>query len=369
MTNTYTYDPDAWHPAVAGLAAGGVGAIVTALLAVVLRSPDEIVANSLTVAATSLTLGLVAGLLWRRLRASHRAELAFSIAMAAGWFVAMVAITIVDQAVLSNLIPYAAPIAAIIFVTLAFLTPVFARVTASMWLAAIPVAIAIALGIGLFGRGNVASGELSLDDLETVPTTRTDDPVTTSSGSAGASESTTTAGDASATLTLDDLAASYSITTGRATYSVEETLQGLSTVGVGETEAITGTFEPNGTFAFTIDLESFESDQSRRDQRVRGWFAGSPEGTLDGSGFSIPSSAAVGEVVSFDVTGDMTVNGITHPVTWAIDARVEGDGTISVTGETSIVLSDFDIPVVTGGLVTMTDGATIEVLFSAAPDG
>lgn len=370
MTNRYAYDPDAWHPAVAGLTAGAVGAIVAALLALILRSPDEIVANSLTVVTTSLVLGLVAGLLWRRLRASDRATLAFSIAMAAGWFVAMVAITIVDQSVLSNLVPYAAPIAAIIFITLAFLTPIFARLTSSMWLAAVPVVIAIGLGIGLVGQGNVASGDLSLDDLETVSSTGSGDPGTTSTEPADDSDPTTTMAEVSGSLAIpDDLAQSYSITSGRATYSVDETLQGLSAVGVGETESIGGSFEPGGAFAFTIDLQSFESDQSRRDQRVRGWFTEFPEGTFSGTEFALPSTAVAGEIAAFDVDGDMTINEITHPVTWAVEARVETDGTVSVTGETSIVLSDFDIPVVTGGLVTMTDGATIEILFSAAPGG
>lgn len=370
MNDQWTYDPDAWHPAVAGIAAGAVAAIVAGVLSAILRSPDEIVANSLTVVLTSLTLGLVAGLLWRRLRASSRAMVAFGIAMAAGWFVSMIAVTIVDQAVLSNLIPYAAPLAAVIFISLGFLTPVFARVTASMWLAAIPVVIALAIGIGLFGRGNVASGELSLDDLDPVTTTSA---ATTTTGDAGdGSTSTTVTATTTAPLSgslsiPEDLADTYTVASGRATYSVEETLRGLATVGVGETTDISGTITPAGSFEFTIDLQSFESDQSNRDSRVRGWFRQFPEGTFAGSDFALPASATVGEIVAFPVTGEMTVNGITQPATWDVEARIEADGTISVTGETFIVLSEYNVPVVTGGLVEMEDGATLEVLFSATP--
>ena len=187
MTDSYSYDPRAWHPALAGTVAGAVGALVAGILSVILRSPDEIVANSLTVVLTSLVLGLIAGLLWRRLRASGNAMVAFGIAMGAGWFVAMIAVTIVDQTLLSNLIAYAAPLAAIIFISLGFLTPVFARVTAPMWVAAIPVVLALAFGIGLFGRGNVASGELTLDDLESVTTSTTtlaESSTTTADGTA-----------------------------------------------------------------------------------------------------------------------------------------------------------------------------------------
>lgn len=379
MTDTYTYDPNAWHPAIAGVVAGAVAAIVAGILSVVLRSPDEIVANSLTVVLSSLVLGLIAGLLWRRLRASSSAPTAFGIAMAGGWFVAMLAVTIIDQTLLSNLIAYAAPIAAIIFITLGFLTPLFARVTSPVWVAAIPVVIALAFGIGFFGRGNVASGELTLDDLEPVTTSSTAttaEPETASTTPGETSETTeattttTEVTEISGTVAIPgDLAESYEIAGGRATYSVEERLQGLATVGVGETATIGGTIEPAGGFTFTIDLQSFESDQNRRDSRVAEWFEEFPVGTFSGSEFPLPASAEVGEIVSFEVAGDMTINDITMPGTWAVDARIESDGSLSVTGETFIVLSDFDIPVLTGGFVEMEDGATIEVVFSAVATG
>lgn len=378
MTDSYAYDPRAWHPALAGTVAGAVGALVAGILSVILRSPDEIVANSLTVVLGSLVLGLIAGLLWRRLRASGNAMVAFGIAMGAGWFVAMIAVTIVDQTLLSNLIAYAAPLTAIIFISLGFLTPVFARVTAPVWVAAIPVVLALAFGIGFFGRGNVASGELTLDDLESVTTSTTtlaESATTTADGTA----STTTAPDATTTTTSsalsgvltipDDLAPAYRIAAGLATYSVEEQLQGLSTVGVGQTSGISGTVVPAGAFAFNIDLQSFESDQSRRDSRVAEWFAEFPVGTFSGGDFALPAEAEVGDVVAFDVTGDMTINGITLPSTWAVEARVEPDGSLAVTGETFIVLSEFEIPVLSGGFVTMEDGATLEVVFSAVADG
>lgn len=373
MTDTHTYDPDAWHPAVAGLVAGAIAAIVAGILSAILRSPDEVVANSLSVALTSLALGVVAGALWRRIRLADNAKRLFGWSMAGGWFVSMLAVTIVDQTVLSNLVAYAAPIAAIIFITLGFLVPILSTVTAPRWIALVAVLAAIVVGVGLFGRGNVASGELSLDDLETAATTSVTSASVTTTSLGGESpdtstSTTTTVPPITGTLAIpEDLAASYTIVTGLATYSVEERLQGLSTQGVGTTDQIAGTVSPTGPFTFTIDLQSFTSDQSRRDSRVVGWFAEFPEGTFSGSSFALPESADVGEIVTFDLEGDMTVNGITEPATWAIEARLEADGSISVAGETFIVLSDFDVPVITGGFVEMEDGATIEVVFSAVP--
>ncbi len=375
MTDSYTYDPDAWHPAVAGLVAGAIAATVAGILSAILRSPDEVVANSLSVALTSLALGIVAGALWRRIRLADNAKRLFGWTMAGGWFVSMLAVTIIDQTVLSNLVAYAAPIAAIIFITLGFLVPILSTVTAPRWIAVVAVLAAIAVGVGLFGRGNVASGELSLDDLDTVTTTSvTSTSVTTTSldgepaDTTTSTTATTTVPPVTGTIAIpEDLASSYTIVTGLATYSVEERLQGLSTQGVGTTDQIAGNVTPTGPFTFTIDLQSFTSDQSRRDSRVVGWFAEFPEGKFSGSSFALPEMAEVGEIVTFDVDGDMTVNGITQPATWAIEARLEADGTISVAGKTFIVLSEFDVPVITQGFVEMEDGATIEVVFSAVP--
>lgn len=362
MSYSYTYDPDAWHPVIAGLVAGAIAAIVAALVSLPLRSPDEVIANSLTVVGVSLALGAVAGLLWRRIRVSDRAIAIFGWTMAGGFVVAMAAVTIADQLVLGNLISYAAPLAAIIFITLGFLIPLLAGVTAPLWIAAIPVVIAVAMGIGLFGRGNVASGELTLDDLENASST------TTRESDSAPPTAPTTLVQGSIQIP-DDLASSYTISQGIATYSVDERLQGLQAVAVGTTDGIAGVIEPGGTSTFTIDLQSFTSDQSRRDGKVRDWFAEFPEGSFSTMDFSLPATAQVGEVVTFDLTGDLTVNAITEPATWVIEARIEQDGSLSVTGETDIVLSTFDVPVVTGGFVEMEDGATIEVVFSATPVG
>ena len=135
------------------------------------------------------------------------------------------------------------------------------------------------------------------------------------------------------------------------------------------TDTVIGTIVPRGPFSFTIDLQSFESDQSRRDSRVAGWFEENPLGTFEALEFDLPSTATVGEAVSFDVVGTMTVNQIAQEVTFAVEARVEENGSLSVTGETFIVLSEFDVPVLDTGFITMEDGATIEVAFAAVPAG
>lgn len=370
MEDSYAYDPDAWHPTIAGLVAGSIAAIVAALVSLPLRSPDEIVANSLSVVIGPLVLGLTAGMLWRRLRAADNAHKAYGWTMAGGFVATMMAASLVDIFFLDNVAPYAAPLTAIIFLTLGFLVPLLAGVTAPLWVAAIPVLVALGLGVGLLGRGNVASGELSLGDLDPVTTTTVLETAAAAAPKLEGSSTPGAASDLSGEISLPTgLAPFYTATTGIATYTVKEVLRGLSSEAVGATDAVEGTFVPQGPFSFSIDLRSFTSDQSRRDGKVREWFDDFPSGTFSGESFDLPPSATVGEVETFELTGDLTVNGITHRATWSIEARFEANGTLSIRGDTDIVLSDFGIPVLSSGFVTMTDAAHLEILISAEPAG
>ncbi|GMQ93633.1 MAG: hypothetical protein BMS9Abin12_1113 [Acidimicrobiia bacterium] len=154
MTNQYTYDPDAWPPVVAGLVAGAIAAIAAAVIGWILTttaldSPDEY-ANSLTVVVIALVLGLISGVLWRRLRASSNAQTVFAWSMAGGFVAAIAAVLLADQTVLTSLAPYAVPLVAIVFITLGFFTPMLARTRSPQWIAAIPPLLAVGIGFGLF---------------------------------------------------------------------------------------------------------------------------------------------------------------------------------------------------------------------------
>jgi hypothetical protein len=365
MTDAYRFDPKAWHPALAGAVAGSIAAIVAAIVSLPLRSPNENIANSVSVVIVSIALGVLSGMLWRRLRAGSNPSKMFAWTLVGGFVAAMLAVTLGDRLVLDNLISYVAPLAAIVFVTLGFLVPVLSKTVLPVWVAAIPIILALAVGLGLFGRGNIASGDLSLDDLAvdttTATSTATETPTDTTLGSVE-----TLSGE----LALPgDLSDSFTVSSGIATYSVPEILQGLSTQGVGESSGVTGSIVPGGEFTFTLDMLSFVSDQSRRDSKVRGWFTQFPEATFSGESFALSPTAVVGEVQTFEVIGDLTVNGIARSTAWTIQARVEADGSLSIQGETDIVLSEFNIEIVDSGTVTMADAGHLEVLVSATPSG
>lgn len=342
-----------WHPVLAGAVAGAIAALAGSVLALVLRSPDEIVANSLTVTIAALVLGVAAGLVWRRSRATARPARFFAMALVVGFAGSMAVVAAGELFLLDNLTAFAVPIAGLIFVMLALLVPLLSTIARPRWIGVLTIAAAIVVGVALFGKGNVASGELALDDLATTSTTH---------GPTG-SEPLGISGEISIPA---DLANEYVVSRGIVTYEVPEILRGLSTVGVGESTAVTGSISPGGVYEFLLDLQSFTSDQSRRDSRVVGWFSDFPIGTFSGSNFNLPAAATVGVPVAFSITGDLTINDITLPTTWQIEARVESNGDLSILGETDIVLSDFDIPVQTG-VIVMEDFAHLEVLVSATP--
>jgi hypothetical protein len=89
-------------------------------------------------------------MLWRRIRATDRASTIFAWTLVGAFVATLSAVVIADQTVLKSLAPWAIPLAAVIFITLAFFTPLLSRVHAPQWIAAIPILIALAIGVGLF---------------------------------------------------------------------------------------------------------------------------------------------------------------------------------------------------------------------------
>lgn len=362
MSNGYTYDPRSLNPILAGLAAGSVGAIAAALIALPIHTPDELVANSLTITIVALVIGTLSGLLWRRIRATANATRTFALTMVGAFIIMMMAAAIIDQTALDRFIPYAGAVSLVILLSIGLLTPAFSRAVVPAWVVLIPVVIAVAVGFGLFGRGTSTSGDLSLDDLETTTT------VSIESGAAPAESSTTTvaseADAADASTGESSTGDVYVVDEGVASYTVPKTLRGLEVDAVGISEMLTGSVAADGAFEFTLDLTTFVSDQSRRDSRVAEIFSADPLAVFVSNDFVWPEGPD-GTPITFDVTGTMTINSTERALTWEVEARKDGD-TISATGETDITLTEFGIePPSIGGFVTVEDEARLEVLFQA----
>lgn len=140
-----------------------------------------------------------------------------------------------------------------------------------------------------------------------------------------------------------------------ARYRVTEQLvnRDLPNDAVGATKEINGsvTLLPDGTIdsansKITVNLASLATDQSRRDNFVRGNILQTdqyPEATfvprsISGLSFPLPESGQV----SFQVTGDLTIRDVTKPVTWDVTGSINGNQAVG-SAKTVFTFAEFSL--------------------------
>jgi len=116
-------------------------------------------------------------------------------------------------------------------------------------------------------------------------------------------------------------------------------------------------------------LRSLASDQSRRDNFIQG-------NTLQTSSFpnatfvpreaqGLPSPLPTSGQATFQLLGDLTVHGVTKPVTWQVTAQFDGS-TVSGNATTNVNISDFGMtPPKAGPVLSIEDGLLLELNFNA----
>jgi len=165
-------------------------------------------------------------------------------------------------------------------------------------------------------------------------------------------------------------------------YRVREQLAGfdLPNDAVGKTAAVTGgvTFDAKGAVVpaaskFEVNVEGLTSDRSRRDGYVRARVletAQYPTVTLAptavaGLTWPLPTSGSR----TFQLTGDLTVHGTTHPTTWNVTATFNGSD-VTGTAITGFTFGDFGltqprVPIV----LSVADSIHLEYEFHFVPEG
>ena len=107
-----------------------------------------------------------------------------------------------------------------------------------------------------------------------------------------------------------------------------------------------------------VDMTTIVSNDSRREGAIRGAVGASSHPTATFvlvAPVPLPEGLADGEVVSVEAAGDLTVNGVTSPVVFTIDALVRDDGLGVVTGSAEIVFADFDVTAPSAPIVVSVD--------------
>ena len=143
---------------------------------------------------------------------------------------------------------------------------------------------------------------------------------------------------------------------------------------VGETTAVGRSGNVSGSVTIadgmltgaevTVDMDAIVSNDSRREGAIRRTVNTSefPDATFafDG-GVDVSSIEVGGPAQTFEIEGELTVAGVTNPVTFTIDANVRDDGFGVVVGSTEIVWEDFGVtPPSAPIVVSIADEGTIE---------
>jgi polyisoprenoid-binding protein YceI len=192
--------------------------------------------------------------------------------------------------------------------------------------------------------------------------------------------SATATADASPATTEGGIAGEWAVGAGSvAGYRVREQLANLpaESDAVGRTEDVSGsiTVEQASDAArltagtFTVDTTTIQSDEGRRDNRLRNeglQTDQSPTATfVVTQPVDVPAAALAGAASDVTLVGELTLHGVTKAVEIPAKAQLT-DGKIQVAGSLTFPLSDFGItpPNVGGFILSIADEGALEFLVS-----
>ncbi|MEO1057282.1 MAG: YceI family protein [Actinomycetota bacterium] len=152
-------------------------------------------------------------------------------------------------------------------------------------------------------------------------------------------------------------------------FRIAEELRGIgSTEAVGRTPEVTGTLVASGTTITEVvveaDMSAITTNDSRRDDEVQSALETDqfPTATFVlTEPIELDAAALDGGAVVADAVGELTVHGVTLPVTLPLEAQLVDD-TIVVVGSLDIVFADFGVEVPPSQIiVSVEDNGPIEL--------
>lgn len=353
----------------AGVIAGSVAAVAASLVSLPLHSPNDLLFNSATVSAAAIALGIGAAAAWSRLSDTKRRTLYFALLLGAGLILFALASLLLD-AFLERTFTFSVPPAATAVVIVGVIVPLLDRgaVVPNRWAALAALGVAAVVGIGLAGQGDGESGELALPlpspavaptaapAVQTVPAMLPSPVAPSPTATAPSDHTTYVVGEGSET-----------------TFTVREELARLPTPfdAVIRTTELSGEIDlGGGRSVVTIDLHTLSSDERFRDRYIRRvMFPDSRTAsfTVD-SVDEVVDSLSEGETVTRSVEGVLGIRGIEVPLTFEVEARLDGE-VLHVLGRTTFTWEQLEIPVPRArSVVSVADEVRVEVLLRATPD-
>jgi polyisoprenoid-binding protein YceI len=189
------------------------------------------------------------------------------------------------------------------------------------------VAAVIAAGVYTFGGGSPSTAHAKLITATIVPT----------------------AGET--VFTLDSSAS-------EATFTTHEVLFGQPNTVVGKTNAVTGeilvnTQDPSKSRLgqIQVDLTTLVTDNDLRNNTIQHRILetsqpGNQYATFTATSTTgIPSTVAVGQTIQFNVTGNLTIHGVTRTATFAVTLTPKSATQLTGTAQTTVRYADFGIAI------------------------
>jgi polyisoprenoid-binding protein YceI len=173
---------------------------------------------------------------------------------------------------------------------------------------------------------------------------------------------------------LGDLSGQWSVGgSSFAGYRVDEVLNGTPVTVNGRTEAVTGDVTVDGSQVtagtVSVDVTTIATDQPPRDAYFRNEAMETDE--FPTATFTLTQPIQVdgveaGVPATFDVTGELTLHGVTKPVTASMQAAFT-PGSGQITGSIPITFQDFGVEAPSLGFVTVEDQGSVEFSLDVTP--
>jgi polyisoprenoid-binding protein YceI len=219
----------------------------------------------------------------------------------------------------------------------------------------------------------------SATEQVTATTDRTASTASTATTAAATATTTATSGSSSAsasaiagTWTVDTSVGEFSFEDSTGTFvgfRVDEQLSGIgSTTAVGRTPDVSGTVTIDGTTVtaakIEADLSSITTNDSRRNGRVQEALDTSTYPTATfvlTQPIDLGATAADGQAVTVDATGELTIHGVTKTVTIPLQTQLV-NGTVVIVGSMPITFADYGVSVPSSAIVlSVDDHGTLEL--------
>lgn len=153
-------------------------------------------------------------------------------------------------------------------------------------------------------------------------------------------------------------------------FILDEDLRGVRTTVVGVTNQVAGELaldlndlSTTQVGTILINARGLVTDNELRNRAMQNQILQS--GTYEFITFTptavtgLPASATIGEEISFNIEGDLTIRNITQPVTFAVTATAVSDSQISGTATATVSRADYDLRIPNVPSVANVDDAVV----------